>query len=80
MSTEIIVQDIIAAMSGTNGFVDRYHVDKSEGLEHMKTVVRDIVKTFIKVRLHHIAKQSTLNLAPTTVRSTCTKQVIFYGH
>lgn len=45
----------------------------------MGNVIEQIVKCFTKVRLHHIAKQTTLGIVPTSNRSHCTKMPHFNG-
>jgi len=43
-------------------------------------LLTEIVSTYLKVRLHHLAKEATLKLCPTTIRSTCTNITQFKGN
>lgn len=46
---------------------------------HEQKLVRSIAAEYLKIRLHHTAKQTTLKINPTTNRSSCTKQYLFDG-
>ncbi len=79
MSSSVIVSKVVSIALERNILTDNYHNNKLESSEHVNLVIEEIVKCFTKVRLHHIAKQTTLGIVPTSNRSHCTKMPHFNG-
>lgn len=79
MSSSFIVSKVVSTALEKQIGTDNYHNDVLESSEHVKVVIEQIVKCFAKVRLHHIAKQTTLGIVPTSNRSHCTKIPHFNG-
>lgn len=48
--------------------------------DHVLKLIKLIIEEYLKVRLHYLAKEETLNLKPVTNRNTCTKLVHFKGN
>jgi len=51
-----------------------------EAISHARDLVREISSIYLTVRMHHLAKESTFELCPITVRSTCVNVVQFRGN
>lgn len=49
-------------------------------MSHANFLVRELSSKYLKARMHYIAKESTLNLRPTTNRSTCVNVTQFCGN
>ena len=47
---------------------------------HVFILIKKIILAYIKIRFHHIAKESTLKAMPITIRSKLTKLVTFSGN
>lgn len=47
---------------------------------HHHTLLKLVVSLFVKLRLHHIAKLTTLNLQSNNMRQKLNKTVLFKGH
>ena len=63
-------------------FVLGEHIsDTQYGIDsHHHTLLALVVSLFFKVRLHHIAKMSTLSLQSNSMRQKLNKTVLFKGH
>lgn len=79
ISSNDIVIRVVSGVLGKGIVKENFHFNELESSEHLKHVVGEIVKCFTKVRLHHIAKQTTLGIVPTSNRSQCTKLPHFNG-
>ncbi|XP_062239277.1 uncharacterized protein LOC133974007 [Platichthys flesus] len=56
-------------------------VDTQYGIDsHHQTLLTLVVSVFFKIRLHHIAKITTLNLQSNNMRQQLNKTVLFKGH
>jgi len=54
--------------------------DSEDSVSHVNNLVRQIASIYLTARLHHLAKESTLELCPVTLRSTCVNVVQFKGN
>jgi hypothetical protein len=48
--------------------------------DHVMKLVGSISQEYVKIRFHHLAREATLSVCPTTNRSKCTKAVHFTGN
>ena len=83
MSKKIVLKrsmnQIVAA-----GTFDRVRAEDHDGAHpilntHVLDLIRLICSEYIKIRLHFIAREETLKLAPVSVRNHLSKTIIFKG-
>jgi hypothetical protein len=53
--------------------------DHTAESSHVYHLLQLIIEQYTKIRLHHIARQRTLSLSPSTVRTQMNKLVLFRG-
>jgi len=46
---------------------------------HVSNLIRNVIKEYTKIRLHHIARETTMKISPECVRNQNNKMTIFKG-
>ena len=78
MKNSGIVSRIVRTCRDSNIF--KTGDEKAYLCDHTFEFIRDIAKLYVKIRVHHITKEATLAMKPTTNRNACTKAVHFEGN
>lgn len=78
LSKSTLVDCIVLAFTTNFSQIWRH---SAEGIDcgHVTNLVRQITSEYVKIRLHHSAKQSTLETNPTSTRNFNTRQYILKG-
>ena len=59
--------------------LDTHMFDTAVNDNHVFSLVKGIVKSYCKIRLHHLGKEYTANVVGVNVRKKLTKLVLFKG-
>lgn len=77
----MLVSDVLSSFVGSDIFseLDEHSFDCELLRDHRTSLMKQVIETFITIRLYHQGKSFTRSLHPENVRSTLNKTVIFKG-
>ncbi len=82
LSSSIVVKKGLSRILRSNVFQElrsEYNGDHNPNCDHVMKLIQFIMLEYVKVRLYHVAKETTLALSSSYIRSSLTKLVTFKG-
>lgn len=74
----ILMNQILRNVNISKTFLNASHASNNENI-HKFNLVKKIIDYYLKIRMHHIAKQITIDSKKSFVRNKFTKMVLFYN-
>lgn len=73
------VANVVLSAVGQTAFADLdcHMFDSTPDSNHVFTLIKAVVHCYCKIRLHHLAKQKTIEITGTAVRKQFTKLILF---